>query len=447
MDNPGKNQAIPIAPDMRGEDLFTPDAVKTMQKYVAHLREFVQLQEAREAARNLEELFALSPQASVQYPEVFQAMQTLLWQCRAICFPLLEDDEVVELLGTHVGLVIDVHGGELWDMVRALMVKEYDYKKRDVLKERMLTALLHSQERITSKGPFLGGKEVTPTVENWIVDYVASVGTGQADAFKRSAWLTRSPSIVRLTEQEKIRVRIVMMLRDKLPISSTALEGLEEVISQSKQGRPVWLREGRLEEMPVNQYAEYKTGITAAMKARNQEYREARQNAARALLLEKYERWTKEPVIQEAFRVANAAKSLVSTENAEGALAEFYSAINDGQAGRVVASIWTLARARKLHSAFSGSDRYRIYWERHMPDELKKEKDEFQKDSASVKFLLPFLRHVLLERLKMGSEAAKIAVMVMSQEAVKAGEREYANMAYGDLGTGVFEWADVAREE
>jgi len=292
MVNSMDNQIASPAQNVRGEDLFTSEAVQTLQKYVAHLREYVLLQEAWEAARNLEELFSLAPQASAQFPGAYQAMQTLLWQCRAICFPLLEDDEVAELFGTHVGLVIDVHGGELWNMVRALMVKEYDYKKRDALKERLLTRLLHSQERITSKGPLLGGKEATPTVENWIMDYVASVGTGQADAFKRSAWLTRSPSIVRLSEQEKIRVRLAMMLRDKLPISSTALEGLEEVISENNKGRPVWLREGRLEEMPESQYAEYKTGVTAAVQARTEAYREAREKAARELLLEKYEKWT-----------------------------------------------------------------------------------------------------------------------------------------------------------
>ena len=441
------NQIASPAQNVRGEDLFTSEAVQTLQKYVAHLREYVLLQEAWEAARNLEELFSLAPQASEQFPGAYQAMQTLLWQCRAICFPLLEDGEVAELFGTHVGLVIDVHGGELWNMVRALMVKEYDYKKRDALKERLLTRLLHSQERITSKGPLLGGKEATPTVENWIMDYVASVGTGQADAFKRSAWLTRSPSIVRLSEQEKIRVRLAMMLRDKLPISSTALEGLEEVISENNKGRPVWLREGRLEEMPESQYAEYKTGVTAAVQARTEAYREAREKAARELLLEKYEKWTNEPVIEEAYRIINAAQPLTSPKEAGGILARLYTAINEGEASRVVTSLWALARAGKVRAAFTDSERYRMYWERHMPDELKNEKDEFQKGPAGVKFLLPFLRHVLVNRLKMDSEMAKIAVMTMAQDAVRAGESGYANMAYGDLETGVFEWADITTTE
>ena len=70
----------------------------------------------------------------------------------------------------------------------------------------------------------------------------------------------------------------------------------------------------------------------------------------------------------------------------------------------------------------------------------KSQIEEFKQDPATAKHLLAFLKHILIERLKLPEESAKLVVLTLSNEARKAGETEYARLAYGDLRTGEFKW-------
>jgi len=47
---------------------------------------------------------------------------------------------------------------------------------------------------------------------------------------------------------------------------------------------------------------------------------------------------------------------------------------------------------------------------------------------------------MLIERLKLSDESAKLIVLTMSNEARKAGEEEYSHLAFGDLQSGEFRW-------
>jgi len=65
---------------------------------------------------------------------------------------------------------------------------------------------------------------------------------------------------------------------------------------------------------------------------------------------------------------------------------------------------------------------------------------EFDKDPAAPQFLLAFFQHILVERLKLQEESAKLIILALSNEARKAGEEEYSHLVYGDLKTGEFRW-------
>ncbi|MEW6610185.1 MAG: hypothetical protein AB1352_00950 [Patescibacteria group bacterium] len=54
--------------------------------------------------------------------------------------------------------------------------------------------------------------------------------------------------------------------------------------------------------------------------------------------------------------------------------------------------------------------------------------------------MLIILRYIPIDRLKLTEESAKLAVLTLSNECRKAGDEEYAHLAYGDLETGEFRW-------
>src|SRR3989338_10248593 len=159
------------------ETFVSMEALAQYDEYVAYLREFVMTEDAHEQLRAFKLLLKGYPDLLMKYPEAYQKITNMMWTCRAICLPLLEIDEVTELFNAHLGLVVDIHGKESMDAVKAFVQKEYSYKRRDEIKQRLLDALIRSQERITAQGPLLGGREATPTVENWIKDYISNVGT------------------------------------------------------------------------------------------------------------------------------------------------------------------------------------------------------------------------------------------------------------------------------
>jgi len=439
---------------------------QTMQ-YVNHLREFRMMEEARDQARGFEDLFATYPEVRLEHPDEYRILNSLLWVCKAVCFPLLDEKEIIELMRTRVGLMIDIYQKDLWDAVRGAVLKIYSYTERDKFKDDLLGVLIHSQERITTQGPVSGGKEMAPTVENWIKNYTAAVGTGYADALKRSEYLTRNQNIIRLPEHEKIRVRLVMMLRDKLPLSSYSLEGLEETISLTKNGKPIMLREGREEEIPQAEYEEYKRLTAMAMNAIEEEFKPVREQAMKKSgitveetiaeepdvspsekLLRRYEQWTQEETMHAALKYFDErAKSSIDSS---AMLQQFFEGINRRNIAQVVGAAWLLARAGDVRAGLGQADRYIKYFEHylrksdsqfHVPDTNDQVRD-FLKGPAAPLFLLAFLKHVLMERLKMNEETAKLSVVMLSNECRKAGEMEYAKLAYGDLKTGEFKWMD-----
>ena len=84
------------------------------------------------------------------------------------------------------------------------------------------------------------------------------------------------------------------------------------------------------------------------------------------------------------------------------------------------------------------------YWEHQIEKSQipnpKSQIEEFKQDPAAAKHVLAFLKHILIERLKLPEESAKLVVLTLSNECRKAGETEYAHLAYGDLETGEFKW-------
>ena len=77
----------------------------------------------------------------------------------------------------------------------------------------------------------------------------------------------------------------------------------------------------------------------------------------------------------------------------------------------------------------------------------KSQIEEFKQDPAAAKHVLAFLKHILIERLKLPEESvhpaqcgAGLVVLTLSNECRKAGEEEYSHLVYGDLQTGDFKW-------
>ena len=116
-------------------------------------------------------LLANSAQISAQ---VKSELKDWIIRCKWSALPVLKDDEVVDLFKNHFEAQYNLPGAyyDLWDKLRAKLINIPFYTDRDNLRSRVKKTLLGSEGVVTSHGPFdLSGKEIRPTVKNWLIDY------------------------------------------------------------------------------------------------------------------------------------------------------------------------------------------------------------------------------------------------------------------------------------
>lgn len=95
--------------------------------------------------------------------------------------------------GSEFNLVLDDYNGVLL----ILLDKDKNFKKS--LEE----ALYINQQVLTSRPIKIGGKELAPTVANWLADFIAFAGTDYFDAVKISDYLIKGENTKQLSEPDR----------------------------------------------------------------------------------------------------------------------------------------------------------------------------------------------------------------------------------------------------
>lgn len=70
--------------------------------------------------------------------------------------------------------------------------------------------------RLTSK-KILNKKDISisPTIDNWIKDYISFVGAGEHDSLKRAKYLSKGRNVISLSEKEKESLRVLLVSYDQ----------------------------------------------------------------------------------------------------------------------------------------------------------------------------------------------------------------------------------------
>ncbi|MFA5995138.1 MAG: hypothetical protein WCW27_06295 [Patescibacteria group bacterium] len=104
------------------------------------------------------------------------------------------------------------------------------YKERDVLKRRLVDALLTNEEVITSAIFYHPIKEEQPTLKLWFSEYVEFVGSVMTQE-QQSLFYKKNENFLRLTDIEKQHLKLLFTVYEHLRHSSATPEGIEEEVA------------------------------------------------------------------------------------------------------------------------------------------------------------------------------------------------------------------------
>ena len=391
----------------------------------AEVAKFDDAQRAYRLVRNIEAWSRNRPQTPRDEAHA-RRIGTLQTRAMFVAFSMLQESEAFDLLRSRFREHL-ADGIDLVAKFRGFLHGYPDYDERDRVRGAALKALLENEGSLRAAA---AGQHAY-TVGQCAREYLAAFGKEPAPVAKREEYLAHAFPRGAKDGGDVAALRALVLFMEYLKLSSWDWESDEEPLAIDDGGRLRVLGKGGIVDVePLDAGSAALLGGEADAGA---------QDAMRALQ-GRYESWSGDSVVADALARLQETPVKAVPGAARKWLLEWFDAVNKKDASAVMAVLWRLAHIGKIREAFGDSSRYKEYWGKHLPPQLADRKEEFGKDPAAPEFLLPFLRHILVERLKMREEDAKLAILTLSNEARKAGEEEYAHMAYGDLKTGEFRW-------
>ncbi|MFA6551102.1 MAG: hypothetical protein WCV41_01025 [Patescibacteria group bacterium] len=160
-------------------------------------------------------------------PELYKKYLRLIAKLKWVALPIFNPEKVLGMFESHFADLPDLTNFNLWQKLKSVLLSVAFIEDRDELKNKIKNILNKQQAYLT------GGRikqNITPTVENWIKDYVSAVGNTPADTAKQNQYFINSEAIKNLSAEEKERVRNFFQFYEKLKWSSADIQGIEETI-------------------------------------------------------------------------------------------------------------------------------------------------------------------------------------------------------------------------
>lgn len=127
---------------------------------------------------------------------------------------------------------------------------------------------------------------------------------------------------------------------------------------------------------------------------------------------------------------------------------QFYQAINDRQADRVIGALWVLAENGKLFSLLVDDQKIQKLYFNHLAKKYSQPvADDFSFHPDAPAYFSYFLQHLLVDTIKMSSaEAAALAIHLVN-EFNKSTGADIELLSYGDMETQEFVWRSVVSQD
>lgn len=221
---------------LKSMNLSERSSLATIAGEVEELVHFEMRRESFELLRNLEAALQEVDRTELG-PLVFD-YDRLLTKLRFVAFADLTEEEAVALIATHVADIFSTTL-DLEDRLQQRLVEMVLLDDRDSFKKRVRDAMIRNTQPLTRATLLLGDdrRQVSPTVGNWIRVYTYAVGSGLIDPLQLSQYYSREENIIKLSPEERKRVRTLLGIYERFKYPSDVVEGFDEPVTVVADGK------------------------------------------------------------------------------------------------------------------------------------------------------------------------------------------------------------------
>jgi hypothetical protein len=432
---------------------FTPQYTKEVLINPDRQREIVAYMEALITSRNMQYAYQMVVdfnhelehfKIDVSHPDVAKQYRVLLARLEWIALPLLPERAMLAMLETRLREALSIDGHDLWRTLETFLVNIDDIQERDVVKKRMRDALYRNVEVLTTSTVRVGEKESRGTVMNWLRFYNREVGTEKLDKVRQTNFFVQNAAVNRLSDEEKINLRMLVGVIERTKFSSAAPEGYElPVRIEGEDGEQLEMIHGQIIKRDPK-LIERARALLARLGKVPEEVKQKqappeKEQPPKQVATPPKQLITKE----EAVRFAEAKKRLlVHGDDLTQLLYEFAVAPQGREAtgDMSVAALFLLAEANQFDAAMK-SAKIRKAFQAYLQEKKDSSLLEgYRLTPTAPKYARIFLRWILEERANVPiADAARITVS-LANTLRKQGNDKYMKIAYFDGSTGTFSW-------
>lgn len=183
---------------------------------------------AHRLSNELTKYFETDKEFKNEYHELYVKYALVIIKLRWLGLQIVKEERIIDLFQYNFTKIFGIPDFEIWERLKRVLVAIPYLPYRDEVKQKIRTALVKNNEKLTSQKFIINNEIKDATVANWLKDYQLQVGIGVADKLIKSQYLIKGENIKILSIEEKEKVKTLLNIFEKIKLSSMTLEGLEE---------------------------------------------------------------------------------------------------------------------------------------------------------------------------------------------------------------------------
>lgn len=157
-------------------------------------------------------------------------------------------EDYVDLLKNYFPLIFEMVNFDLWSKIETQLIAMIDLDARDAFKTQLREALNKSDSLLINQQKY-NNEELPSKVSDWIKDFIVNLGLDSFDKVKKMEYLSNGKYIRLLDQADRLKVKVLLDVYEKLMLSSLTKEGYENSVAMNIDGRSIIFNRGVVEDV------------------------------------------------------------------------------------------------------------------------------------------------------------------------------------------------------
>ncbi len=226
----------------KSDKLLQENYQSNLSFVVSALSEGDMVPESFRLLRTLQQALIEQQEALKKLPRLNNFYKEIIIKLKFLSLPLLENQEIVELLKDNFCFQFRLPDYNLWQQFHRKLLGIIEFSERNQFREDVKRAILANNEKIVSN------KEIN-TVQNWLKNYVAQTDQDTGDKLAIAQYMVAIKDDRQITQDEYAHLSRLFNFYDHLSTPSDTPKGFEEEYPIISGGELAIFRKGSLEEV------------------------------------------------------------------------------------------------------------------------------------------------------------------------------------------------------